>query len=285
MPSQEIKLKKRLGQVFLKNRKYVEKIVSALDILPKELIIEIGPGSGILTEALLKTKARIISIEKDPFFCKLLEEKFKNYNNLHIIQADIRDILISKLQMQNSKNILNSKIQLGGSNYKLTGNIPYYLTSYLFRLLINLEKKPKLIVLMVQKEVALRIVAKPPKMNLLAALIQAFFKPEIVCYVSKNSFWPKPKVDSAIIKMTPLRPFYKNKKEKEKFIRMIKIGFSQPRKLFINNLFEVLQIKKEILESLLKKFNLQLNVRPQELSLNQWFSIWQTVKKYIIIKK
>lgn len=282
MSSQGIKPNKRLGQVFLKNKRFIKKIISALEIKENEIIIEIGPGTGILTEALLQTKAKVIAIEKDNSLCQFLKEKFKDYPNFEIIEGDVRNIMkSSNNQDTNSKQIPNFKFQILDSDYKLVGNIPYYLTSYLFRLLIDLEKKPQLVVLMVQKEVALRINAKPPKMNLLAALVQTFFKIEIVCFVSKSNFWPIPKVDSAIIKMIPLASPFKNKEEKEKFLKLVKAGFSQPRKLLATNLLKVINLKKERLKLLFEKINMQPNTRAQVITIKQWFSLWKLVKNYL----
>jgi 16S rRNA (adenine1518-N6/adenine1519-N6)-dimethyltransferase len=271
MRSQGIKPKKYLGQVFLKNKKIIQKMVEALEVKEKDLILEIGAGKGILTESLLLKEAKVIAVEKDPQLVNFLKNRFDNNSKLQIIQGDIRDLLNSNFQFPISKQILNSKFQSPNSDYKVIGNIPYYLTSYLFRLLIDLKKKPKLVVLMVQKEVGQRIMGKPPKMNLLAVLVQTFFKPELILNVSKNNFWPKPKVDSVVIKLTPLTSPFKTKKEKEKFLNLIKAGFSQPRKLLINNLKNKLKISKNKLEGIFKKLNISLNIRAQDLALNQWF--------------
>ena len=287
MRSQGIKPKKYLGQVFLKNKRIIQKMVEALEVKEKDLILEIGAGKGILTESLLLKEAKVIAVEKDPQLVNFLKNRFDNNSKLQIIQGDIRDLLNSNFQFLISKQISNHKphrvygpelyvvqgfkFQIPNSDYKVIGNIPYYLTSYLFRLLIDLKKKPKLVVLMVQEEVGQRIMGKPPKMNLLAVLVQTFFKPELILNVSKNNFWPKPKVDSVVIKLTPLTSPFKTKKEKEKFLNLIKAGFSQPRKLLINNLKNKLKISKNKLEEIFKKLNISLNSRAQDLSLNQWF--------------
>ena len=271
MRSQGIKPEKYLGQVFLKNKRIIQKMVEALEVKEKDLILEIGAGKGILTESLLFNEAKVIAVEKDPQLVNFLKNRFDNNSKLQIIQGDIRDLLNSNFQFLISKQISNFKFQIPNSDYKVIGNIPYYLTSYLFRLLIDLKKKPKLVVLMVQKEVGQRMMGKPPKMNLLAVLVQTFFKPELILNVSKNNFWPEPKVDSAVIKLTPLTSPFKTKKEKEKFLNLIKAGFSQPRKLLINNLKNKLKISKNKLEGIFKKLNISLNSRAQDLALNQWF--------------
>ena len=203
-----LKPKKRLAQVFLKNKAFLSKIVQAGGISSKDTVLEIGPGKGVLTEALLQAGAKVLAIEKDPQLVIFLKEKFKTNKNLTVIHADIRDFL------------KNHSVY---PEYKVVGNIPYYLTSYLFRLLLELEKKPEIIVLMIQKEVAQRIVAQPPRMNLLAVSVQFFAKPEIINYVPKTAFYPQPKVDSAIIKLSPLS--FPRKREPQ-FFKIVKAGFS-----------------------------------------------------------
>lgn len=253
--------KKQLGQVFLKNRAIIPKIIKAAELKPSDLVLEIGPGTGVLTEAILKTRAKTIAIEKDPSLAAVLREKFKNSQNLTIIQADIRDFL---------KNTENSKLDI---EYKIIGNIPYYLTSHLLRLIFELTKKPKIIVLMVQKEVSQRILAKPPKMNLLAVSVQLFSKPEIIAYAPKSDFWPQPKVNSALVKFTPfIQPLIPNKHQLC-FFRTVKAGFSHPRKLLINNLSQELHCSKDQLQGIFKKLDLPLNVRPQNLALENWLNL------------
>lgn len=270
MASQGLKPKKHLGQVFLKNKKIVEQIIKSLTIKPNDLIIEIGPGTGVLTEKLIKTKATIIAIEKDIEMIKILNEKFKNVSNLKIIQEDIREVL------KEEKNLLN--LNLPHTNYKLVGNIPYYLTNYLFRLLIEIKNKPKLIVLMVQKEVALRIASKPPQMSFLAVLLQLFFKIEKVASVLKFNFWPIPKVDSIIIKMKPLKKTTLPDTEKEKFIYFLKASFSHPRKLLIKNISSTLKLKKNKILSIFKKLKIPPTKRAQEVGLKQWLKLFNLLK-------
>lgn len=257
-----INKQKKLGQVFLQDKNVIQKIVQAADIKSKDQILEIGPGKGVLTEFLLETSAEIIAVEKDQQLVKFLENLFKGEQNLKIIHADIRDFLQGP-----AYKILNTQ-------YKAIGNIPYYLTSHLLRLLLENQIKPSLIVLTIQKEVAQRIVEQPPKMNLLAASVQFYAKPEIICYVSKTSFSPKPKIDSAVIKITPIKTKENtNKILVKKFFTIIKAGFKQPRKLLINNLSTGLKIEKENIKKAYQRLNIPLKSRAQDLSINKWASL------------
>ena len=274
---------KHLGQVFLKNRIYLSKIIKAAEIKPNDLVLEIGPGTGILTEALLQTGAKVVAIEKDPKMVDFLQNRFKNNKNLTVIQADIRDFI----QNQGFKNLkltvychsrpaskcgVNSSGNL--SSYKVIGNIPYYLTSHLIQLLLESKDKPKIIVLMIQKEVAQRIIAQPPKMNLLALSVQFYSTPKIICFVPKSAFWPQPKVDSTIIQLIPKKILLSFPRKREpQFFQLIKAGFSHPRKLLINNLSYNLKIPQDQLQQVFAKLNISLKTRPQELPLQTWLNL------------
>jgi len=268
------KEQKKLGQVFLKDNGVVQKIIQAAEINPKDQILEIGPGKGVLTEAILKTNANIIAVEKDPKLIKFLKDFFKDSQNLKIIHADIRDFLKTN-QFYIQCSILNTQ-------YKVLGNIPYYLTSHLLRLLLEDSIKPSLIVLMVQKEVAERVLAQPPKMNLLSASVQFYAKPEIICYVPRTAFHPEPKVDSAVIKITPYPVIARSEATRQSFFKIIKAGFKQPRKLLINNLSKNLRIEKEYLQKTFLQSNMPLNTRAQNLSIEEWIFLSSLLMKNIV---
>ena len=268
------KKQKKLGQVFLKNKKVVQKIIQATDINSKDQILEIGPGKGILTQVLLKTNAEIIAVEKDIELVKFLENHFKDKSNLKIIHADIRDFLQDiRFRQSFGKQ----------AKYKVIGNIPYYLTSHLLRLLLENPIKPSLIVLMIQKEVAERIISQPPKMNLLAISVQFYAKSKIICYVPKTAFYPEPKVDSAVIKITPINTKENiDKTQIKNFFNVIKAGFKQPRKLLINNLNKNLNLEKDFVQRIFLKLNLPSNTRAQNLSIKQWTSLSSLLIKNIV---
>lgn len=253
----------------MKNKEVLKKIIKAGEIKAGDLVLEIGSGTGVLTEAILQTKAKVVAIEKDSQMTKFLKEKFPKNRNLLVVEQDIRDFLRLKIGAG-----LGSGFKIKNLKFKVVGNIPYYLTSYLIRQLLESEVKPSLIVLMVQKEVGQRITANPPKMNLLAASVQFFAEAKIIASISKSSFWPKPKVDSAIIKISPFRsPANTDENFKKSFFHLLKAGFSQPRKLLLNNLGQKLKIPKEKLKIAFQKTKLPLNCRSQNLSLENWLNL------------
>lgn len=267
----------KLGQHFLINKDKIKKIVEALELKEDDTIIEIGPGHGELTlelridpPGILRKKnaeLRIIAVEKDEKLAEVLQKKFAPNKNIKIIKGDILKILTKPTQ--NPKLITH--------NYKVVGNIPYYITGKLLRILSKLEYKPSLIVLTIQKEVAQRVCAQPPKMNLLAASVQFWAEPKIIGYISRKDFWPAPEVDSAIITLTPIAADNKQIAA-DKYYRLIKALFKQPRKTILNNLINIkrsdlpkidVNIRRSNLQKLLQKIGINPSHRPQNLSIEQ----------------
>lgn len=253
-----IKPSKRLGQNFLIDKIVLRKIIETANLSTKDTILEIGPGLGILTIELAKKAKQVIAVEKDKRMCEILKEVLKDYKNIKIINQDI----------------LSYKLQT--TSYKLIANLPYYITSLVIRKFLEnppvggppAGKPPKETILMVQKEVAQRIVAKPPLMNLLAVGVQFYAKAEIVSYVRKKSFYPQPKVDSAIIKMIPQPTPKINTK---KFFQLVKTGFSSKRKMLKNNL--------ELEKSILEKIKINPKTRAENLSIQDWLKLYDEIYK------
>ena len=278
-----------LGQHFLINKKKIEKIIEALDLKSGDVVVEIGPGKGALTiplcENCQKLGCKIIAVEKDKDLADDLKNKIYDLGldkNIEIIEGDALKTL--------PRLIHNSELRI--KNYKIVGNIPYYITGYLLRILGELENKPSLIVLTIQKEVAQRVCAKPRTrrrqgyggqgMNLLAASVQFWAEPKIIGSVSKKDFWPIPKVDSAIIKLTPLTLLVRSSIQCNKgdYYKFIKILFKQPRKTILNNLksqISNLKNKEKIIEKL-KKVGVDPQARPQNLSVEQILKLFNFLK-------
>jgi len=268
LKEQDLKALKSLGQNFLIDEKVLGKIIQASELNKNDLVLEIGPGLGTLTNELVKKCGAVVAVEKDKKMAKLIEEKpkatFANVafgfsSSLKIINDDILKINLNELIKKSSKN----------KKYKLISNIPYYITSPVIKLFLENSIQPELIVLLVQKEVAERICAKPGKLSVLALSVQTYGEPEIVSYVDKSSFYPVPKVDSAILKIKNIKKEFSEEYYKGLF-KIIKIGFSSKRKKLINNFSAGLQISKEESEHILQKAGMNLNARAQELSLEEW---------------
>jgi 16S rRNA (adenine1518-N6/adenine1519-N6)-dimethyltransferase len=253
--------KKSLGQNFLITTRIVDMIATSADLKEGELAIEIGPGKGVLTKALLAKGARVKAIEKDDRLIPILQEEFKKEitsGQLELIHGDIMEM-----------NIDESVEKIDGG-YKIIANIPYYITGALIRIFLSASKKPELMVLMVQKEVATRIVARDEKESLLALSVKVYAKPEIVMNVARGNFFPIPNVDSAVIKLSDIRNPFADKTAEERFFEIIKAGFSQKRKKLSSNLSQVMT--KEEIASQFEKLNLDPNIRAEDMKLEQWLA-------------
>lgn len=261
----DAKPSKGLGQNFLIDKNILDKIVNSADIKPTDNILEVGPGVGTLTIELAKKAKQVYAIEKDKRMIEILKETLSEFKNIEVINADILKFQVSSLKVK---------------SYKIVANIPYYLTSPLIRKFLEMgnhlpaQAGPEEIVLMMQKEVAQRICAKPPKMSLLAISVQFYATPKIISYVSKSCFMPAPKIDSAIIKITPARIATRSVAggpiSPDLFFKIVKAGFSHARKQLVNNLSNTLEISREQTENWLIKNNIKPNQRAETLSVEDW---------------
>ncbi len=246
-------MRQRLGQHFLKDHSVLENIVASLEIKKNEVVIEIGPGHGELTQYLLAAyPKRLIAIEKDPDLADKLVESLEG-TEIEVVKGDVLKVLPETVS------------RLNGKPYKLVGNIPYYITGYLMRTLEKLEPKPERTILLIQKEVAERICSEPPRMNLLAASVQFWGIARVVGSVNRSAFEPRPDVDSAIISIDP-KPL-PNDLLKEGYYKLVKALFRQPRKTILNNLREGLDMAKTDVESKLNSADVSPGLRPGNLDI------------------
>ncbi len=236
--------KKSLGQNFLVNEGVLDRIVAAADISPSDIIVEVGPGTGALTKRLAATGATIVALEKDRRLIEPLEEHFAGASNVSIIEADI----------------LRWRPPYPAGSYKVVANIPYYLTSHLLRLMLEAWPSPSRAILMVQHEVAKRMMARPSDMNLLALSVQLFARPSLVMRVSPGSFRPVPEVDSAVIKLDIERHTDTERALALRVLAIAKPAFAQKRK----------QLKSSVDSEALRNADIKPSARPQELSIENW---------------
>lgn len=249
------KPEKYLGQHFILSKNALKKMAEAAEIKSNDIIIEIGSGLGTLTRELAGSDVKIIAVEKDPLMISILKETLIDYKNIKIIQADIRQLLIYEINSWRKR-------------YKIVANLPYNIATFLIRSFLESENPPKMMTLMIQKEVAQRICAKPPRMNLLGVSVQFYADAKIIDYVKRESFWPKPKVDAAIIKIVPRKkPLAVSR---EVFFKVLKAGFSSPRKQLIGNLARKLKLSREKLIETFQISNILSTARAENLGLNDW---------------
>jgi len=248
------------GQNFLINKGIAEKIINAGELSKKDTVLEIGPGLGVLTEKLLENVKKVIAVEKDKKLYELLKDRFRNIKNLELIDADILS-LDTKHYTQNA--------------YKLIANIPYNITGRILRIFLSGDNPPSMIVIMVQHEVGEKLLGK--SRGMLTLLAELYGKAERVCNVSAGSFYPAPKIDSMVIKLTLGIP----KLHSEEVLKIAKIGFSQRRKKLLSNLSTGLKLDKKKLREAFLECGINENARAEELSKSDWLKLAEKFLKYI----
>jgi len=252
----EIMPKKSLGQHWLEDESTLEYIAGAADIGLKDTVLEVGPGKGALTDYLTADAKKVIAIELDRNLANQLAAGAPK--NLEVVQGDVLKYNVKKLPL----------------DYKVVANIPYYLTGHLLRLFSSAENQPALMVLLVQKEVAQRIAARPGQMSILSVSLQLFYEPELGKVVLAEMFAPPPKVDSQVVILRRRRtPLFK-KLDTPKFMRLVKAGFSSPRKKLRSSLAAGLRIGVEQADELLASAEVNGDLRAEKLSLEQWYKLY-----------
>ena len=269
MKKYNIKANKNLGQNFLINEEVVKNIVGCSNIEKEDLVIEIGPGLGTLTKYLLEKAGKVICIELDTKMLQILEDRFSLYNNFELINNDVLKVDL--------KNIIEKEKTEGKiKNVKIVANLPYYITTPIIMKLLEEELELESITVMIQKEVADRLIAVPGQKNTGAITYSVYYyaSSEAIMEVPNSSFIPEPEVTSKVIKLNIRKEPIVTPKDKEKMLKIIKYAFMQKRKTLLNSLtnngvFENKQKGIEILNSL----GIKENVRPEELTLEQFEKI------------
>lgn len=247
-----MKPKKYLGQNFLINPSILPSIINAAELKPQETVIEVGPGYGILTKAVLEAGVKVFAIEKDFDLIAFLTQKFGTNKNLKLVHQDALFFDASHFE-----------------HYKIVSNLPFNIASPIIRKFLESTNPPELMVVMVQKEVAEKIVAKPgnSERGVLTLAVEFYGQAEIISTVSKNSFKPMPKVDAAIIR---IRSQKKSEIEAKMFFRVVKAGFAAKRQQIHNSLAATLRLPKDDVLTLLRKSGIDTQKRAEDLNLDDW---------------
>jgi 16S rRNA (adenine1518-N6/adenine1519-N6)-dimethyltransferase len=267
-----IRPKKRLGQHFLVDETVLDDILSAAELNPGDVVIEVGPGLGVLTEALAKHGAKVIAVELDARLVGLLTKRLAVFPNVRIVHADILKVAPAQLLRES----LVTEELAGG--YKIVANLPYYITSPVLSHFLEAKPRPSKMVVMVQKEVGETIAAAPGKMRLLSVKAQFYGKVVIVSHVPAKRFYPPPKVDSVVLRLDmyehpPL--IQSGVSDIDGFFDMVMHGFSAPRKQLRNSMAHSLEMQPNQVAALLGEVGIESKRRAETLSLEEWGKLWK----------
>jgi 16S rRNA (adenine1518-N6/adenine1519-N6)-dimethyltransferase len=263
------KPKKRLGQHFLVDEAVLERILSAAELSPGDIVVEVGPGLGILTEGLARRGARVIAVELDSKLVALLKKRLAAFPDVKIVRADILEVAPRELLQD---NLPASEL---GRGYKVIANLPYYITSPVLSHFLEAQPRPSKMVVMVQKEVGEAIAATPGKMRLLSVKTQFYSQPAIISYVPAASFYPPPKVDSVILRLDIYSRPPIEVSDVAGFFDIVMRGFGAPRKQLRNSLAHSLGMLPSQVASLLEKAGIEAKRRAETLSLEEWRELWK----------
>jgi 16S rRNA (adenine1518-N6/adenine1519-N6)-dimethyltransferase len=255
--------KKSLGQNFLKSERALNKIVEVGELRVGEVVLEIGPGRGALTERILKSGAKVVAVEKDDELHEFLKDKFSDETSsgqLVLVHTDILDFDMS----EHLKD---------GVGYKLIANIPYNITGAILKKFLGTDPQPERMVLLVQKEVAERIVARDKRESILSLSVKVYGEPKYIEMVKAGSFSPAPNVDSAIISIENISKNFFSGFSEENFFKMVRAGFKSKRKKLSSNLSELFDKAKVV--STFKDLGLDENIRAENLSTEDWQKLAQ----------
>lgn len=253
-----IRPKRERSQHFLIQRSIQSAVVQAAELDDQATVLEIGPGFGSLTEGLIRTAGRVVAVELDRRLAQFLQSRFRNEPNLEIVQDDIRTVNLSALG-------------LADRGYVLAANLPYQITSLVLRTFSSVQPRPSRIALVIQREVAERLIAPAGEKSLLAISVEFYGVAKLVQVIARTAFWPKPEVESALITIKPRTP--RTELDERSFFRVVKAGFSNRRKQLHNSLSGGLHLDQEIVKKILKKAGIKPEIRPQDLELDDWITL------------
>jgi 16S rRNA (adenine1518-N6/adenine1519-N6)-dimethyltransferase len=264
--------RKGLGQHFLIDEAALETVARAAELMPQDTVVEVGPGLGVLTRVLASKVRRVIAVELDDDLYSTLKKTLADQTNVTMVHGDI---------LEQDPGALLRAGQTGAvsqPDYKVVANLPYYITSPVLRHFLEAATVPRLIVVMVQKEVAEQIVAPPGRMSLLSVSVQFYGAPSVEAYVPARAFQPPPKVDSAILKIRVYDRPCVSVDSTAGFFQIVRAGFTTPRKQIVNSLMRGLGRPREEVLDLLRQARVLPTRRAETLTLDEWSTLYQAAK-------
>jgi len=270
----DLHARKSLGQHFLIDEEVLKLVTSSAELTSTDVIMEIGPGLGVLTRELARQAGWVVAVELDNKLAAILKQTLASLDNVTIVNEDILKIDPAALLREMEAGFPSAK-----SSYKVVANLPYYITSPVLRHFLEALVKPELIVVMVQKEVAEAIVAEPGKMSVLSVSVQFYGEPSIVSYVPARCFYPPPEVDSAILRVVPYPQPVVAVSDETSFFGLVRAGFSASRKQICNSLAQGLGLPKAEVLPILAEAGIVPQRRAETLSLGEWAWLWRVFIK------
>lgn len=255
--------KKSLGQNFLKSESAISAIIDASNISSADIVLEIGPGEGVLTMELVKLAKKVIAVEKDHRLIPFLKEKFSKEianGKLEVLEKDILEFDPNSVVPKNNFD-----------SYKIIANIPYYITGQILRMFLENKNQPKSMTLMVQKEVAERIITRDKKESLLSLSVKAFGTPKYIKTVKAGSFVPAPNVDSAILLIENISKDRLDEINESLFFKIIHAGFAHKRKQLLPNLSSLFERNKIV--EVFNRLGIPLKARAEDVDLEKWVKL------------
>lgn len=263
----QLRADKRLGQHFLVDTGIHKSIAAAANLTLEDTVIEVGPGTGLLTDVLSPQVARVIAVEVDPRMVELLKETLAGTSNVAVVEADILKVTPGRL-------LAGYGGQAQG-RYKVVANLPYYITSPVIRHFLTGDVRPELMVVMVQEEVARSMTARPGDMSLLSVSVQLLARTSVVKRVPARSFYPPPKVDSMVVRLETIAEPAVPASQVAHFVEFVAAGFRSPRKHVRNSLANGLDASHEYVGSLLAGAAVEPSRRPETLAVEEWVRLWE----------
>jgi 16S rRNA (adenine1518-N6/adenine1519-N6)-dimethyltransferase len=264
-----LKARKGLGQHFLVEEDVLDCILSAAELSPQDVVIEVGPGLGMLTSKLAERAGKVVAVELDVRLVGVLRKRLRLFRNVRIVQGDILRLAPGRLLEDDLETLAS------GQGYKVVANLPYYITSPVLRHFLEASWKPSLMVVMVQKEVGEAIAASCGKMTLLSVRTQFYSGPTIIAHVPRRSFYPAPKVDSIVLRLDVYSKLPIEISDTDGFFDIVASGFSSSRKQLRNSLAQGLGIASDQVALLLEKAGIEAKRRAESLSLEEWSKVWE----------
>lgn len=256
--------KRSLAQNFLTDETHLARIAAAAELTPHDTVLEIGPGLGVLTKHLAAQAGRVIAVELDDRLIDVLQEQFADRPHVSIVHADILNVQPADL------------VPPASTSFKVVANLPYYITSAVLRHVLESTPRPQLAVLLMQKEVAERICAEPGNLSLLAVSVQFYAAPTLVHRIPAGAFYPRPKVDSAVLRLDIYEQPVIADVDERLFFKVVRAGFSQKRKQIHNSLRSGLALSKPESTEWLARAQIDAKRRAETLTLAEWGALCRT---------